>query len=158
MKHKCLDCSLGDNFRERYNRIDDEDWQPEYCGCEKTYDYFPATYCEDGGFENILALKTNNKSKYKRYNKYLRNKRYRKSKLKYIGETKCKYSNHLVDFTNYFNQIKKDNNGKIWSKQFYLSGKRTQCKKQTNKKVRQSYYVGNYGDYRRCFNFWNTLY
>lgn len=122
------------------DKVGGEHWQYGYCG----------------DCENIESQRNRGKNKnHVRLNHYDNLIKYKKNGVRYA--CKSKYSDYYYDRTNYFNSIKKDEFGKLYSQRIYVSGRRKYSKKQTNKKLRKSD-IGNYGAYRKVFDYWSTIF
>lgn len=107
----------------------------------------------------LPLLQKNNKSKYKRCNKYFRNRKHKNDSVKNAKITRwSEYDWWATDKYNYFNHIKVNDDYKLYSVPFQMSGCRKFCKRRTNKIIRKRKNIGNYGNYRKCFDYWWTMF
>lgn len=102
-----------------------------------------------------MRNKKHQTKKYVRLNHHDNIVKYKKRGLKNV--CKSELADFYYDKFNYFNAIKEGRSGKLYSKRFYVSGMRGYCKKLTNKRVRKMD-VGNYGAYRKTFDYWDTIF
>jgi len=156
----CEDCPYDDPV-ERYNRYkrlctpDDPDWQPEYLWCDKVGgEHWQYGYCDDC-IDKTSECDVYHEKRKPRLNRYDNLIKHKKDGIKYA--VKSQGLDYYYDYRNYFNSIRQNDAGELYARKIYMSGMRKCCRKQTNKKVRHSV-VGNYGAYRKMFDYWYTLF
>lgn len=156
----CEDCPYDDPI-ERQKRYDslwtpkDTDWQPEYLWCDKVGgEHWQYGYCSDCFDYDSSKNATANKRKH-RLSHYENLILHKKNEIRYA--VKSEYLDYYYDNRNYFNSIRQNKDGKLYARKIYMSGMKKYCRKQTNRKVRKSN-AGNYGAYRKTFDYWYTLF
>lgn len=152
----CETCPYGiESFLERYSHHG-EDYQPDHLYCEKVGgQHWGHGWC------NELKPLAYYKRKEKSYRRQYRNNKYNNlilHKNKSVENVAVlNNSEILYDRLNYWNCINEDENGNIYSQISSHSGLRKYAKKQTNKRVRKMD-CGDYGAYRKAFNYWCVLF
>jgi len=132
-----------------------DDWQPEYLWCDKVGgEHWQCGYCGDCFCDAFMEL-NNSKSIGQRLNHYDNLIKHKQNGIRYA--VKSEYSDSYYDDRNYFNRIKFSDTGEMYSQRLNMSRTKEYCRKQTNRKVRHSK-VGNYGEYRKMFDYWYTLF
>ena len=157
----CEDCPY-DDFKARQWRKETlsdrkyaDSWQPEYLWCDKVGGkHWMCGYCGDC-YEDYSPSKDVVK-KHIRPNHYDNLIKYKKKSIKNACTSDI-CEDYYYDDSNYFNRIKKDENGNFYAQKRSVSNLRKYCKKQTNRKFRKTN-VGNYGAYRKLFDYWYTLF
>jgi len=159
----CENCPYDDSYQREWRKkaLSDrigkyaDDWQPEYLWCDKVGgEHWQYGYCGDCFFNPPMEPK-NEKSRKQRLNHHDNLIKHKKSGIQYA--VKSEYLEYYYDDRNYFNIIKISDGGKIYSQRLYMSGLKKYCRKQTNRKIRHSS-VGNHGEYRKMFDYWNTVF
>ena len=136
----CENCPIGEDIRARKARLG-EDYQPEYCSCDKVGEKHYCGVCEDA-MENI---ENDTKHGYRRGGKAYRRKmtaRKRKRRME-IAQNGFKPS---LGYTH---------DDKYWTPS-HRSRAQKWLKRQSNKKVRKSKTPRNHSGYRKMFDYnWN---
>ena len=133
---KCEECPYGiESFLKRYSQLGD-DYQPEYCWCDKVGgNHLMYGWCDEIEDKHEYNNELDDDSlKYEsRLNQYENKIKYKKKALRNVK--KSQYVDCYYDYINYFNTIKFDENGEMYGQRLCLSGKRKLCKRWTNKRL-----------------------
>lgn len=151
---ECEECPYAIEDIERRKRILGNDYQPEYVWCEKVGGkHYAFGWCSDCGeidYTNQLKILRNKSTKRSRKEKY-------NNKLKRLYDSCRGYPSPVIkyDWINfedvelpYYKRSYKGNH-KGSRYKFY--------KKHSNKLVRRSNYISNYGGYKKIFDYWWTV-
>ena len=150
----CENCPYDDP-QERYNRYArlNPDWQPEYLWCDKVGgEHWQCGYCCDCVEDNEEHANIKKRTRTNHHDNLVKHK---KNAIRCAVESQ--HGGYYSADGNCFNVIRENKPGKLYSHKIYASGIRKYCRKQTNRKTRHTN-VGNYGAYRRLFDYWGTMY
>lgn len=154
----CDECPLGaEDILDRYERLkgyDDGDWQPEYCGCDKIGTMFLyGDYCEDA-FCNKTPSGTSGQRKTGRAYRRVMLKQKTNRLMKIVNSSYIPHAGYVdwgwVD--NEWVQVGK------YVKYPKNSNKQRWMKRYTSRVSRKTDLPQKGNAYRRCFDYWWTMY